>query len=61
MTVLNLPALLAAVEDELGYELPATAAHVAKREARKAWDAGERDVDLIGADVAFYLAVHGLL
>lgn len=61
MTVLNLPALIASVEDEIGRELPASAQHVAKREARRAWDAGERDLDLIGADVAFYLASHGLL
>lgn len=68
MTALYLPDLLAAVEnavrdetDDADYELPAMAAHVAKLEARKLWEQGERDVELIGADVAFLLATRDLL
>jgi hypothetical protein len=68
MTALYLPDLLAAVENavrdeanDASYELPAKAVHVAKLEARKLWEGGERDVELIGADVAFLLATRDLL
>lgn len=58
---LNLADVVFAIEDELGAELPATAAYAAKQIARRLWAEGERDVTLIGADVAFELAVRGLL